>query len=84
MKFFGMQRPEQIHAAVRGLHGFALESNRYPATEEEISKTIEIAKEISKKTNLVEELDEKIARNVISYARCSISPMAAFFGGIVA
>lgn len=32
----------------------------------------------------VEELDEKVFEKAVSFATCSISPMAAFFGGIVA
>jgi hypothetical protein len=32
----------------------------------------------------LEELDEKIIRNATLYSRACISPMAAFFGGIVA
>jgi ubiquitin-activating enzyme E1 len=32
----------------------------------------------------VEEVDKEIVRNVAAYSRCSITSMAAFFGGIVA
>ena len=47
------------------------------------------AKEINaaNKTNEghnVDELDEKVVRNTALYASACISPMAAFFGGVVA
>jgi len=32
----------------------------------------------------VEEIEEKVVRNATLYSRASISPMAAFFGGVVA
>ena len=32
----------------------------------------------------LEEVDEEIVKKVAAYSRCSISPMCAFFGGIVA
>jgi ubiquitin-activating enzyme E1 len=30
------------------------------------------------------EIEEPVFKNAVSYAGCSISPMAAFFGGIIA
>ena len=32
----------------------------------------------------VDEIDEKLVKNVSSFAKSCISPMAAFFGGVVA
>ena len=32
----------------------------------------------------VEEIDEPVIKNAASFARAQISPMAAFFGGIIA
>jgi len=84
MKYFGMGRPENLHVAIIGLHTFSKEHNRYPATEEEINQAIEMAKGFNSTAKLVEQVDEELARKLITYARYSISPMAAFFGGIVA
>ena len=44
-----------------------------------------LAKEINEKIKVVQEdLDEKVIKNVALYSRACISPMAAFFGGVVA
>jgi hypothetical protein len=32
----------------------------------------------------IEEIDDDVFTKAVSYAGCSISPMAAFYGGIVA
>jgi hypothetical protein len=38
----------------------------------------------SDENNFQVEIEEKVFKTAVSYASCSISPMAAFFGGIIA
>lgn len=58
-------------------------------TNEDRAACLELAKNINesnKKSDgiTVEELEEKIIFNSVSYSKASISPMSAFFGGVVA
>ena len=44
MSHFGLQRSEQIHAAIAGIHAFQQENSRYPAdTAEDLAATVAAA-----------------------------------------
>jgi hypothetical protein len=62
---------------------------RLPNGEEEAKRVIELVKSInetnkSEEKITVEEIDEAVIRNTAQFATASLSPMAAFFGGIIA
>jgi len=81
-------RSEQLHVAFRAVHAFHSEHKRYPGSAD-VPKVLELAKALNEKAkaeeqHFVEELDEKVVEQTASYAAFSISPMAAFFGGILA
>jgi hypothetical protein len=64
---------------------------KYPSvdSQESYKEYLKFAKKLNEtnKTNngySVEEIDEYVLRNVAMFSSASISPMAAFFGGIVA
>lgn len=88
LRFFG--RSEQLHLGFCALWEFQKVSGRKPAnTEEDIAACVAHAKRINEENAkseglTVEELDEKVIANVARFAQFGISPMAAFFGGIVA
>merc|ERR1719188_2117003 len=91
-------RNQQLHFARMALYEFLAKHDRVPNyhSEEDAKQLIELAREINerhkkhnekpegKKAIVVEEVDEKVMRNVSYYAKCEISPMAALFGEILA
>ena len=84
-------RSEQLHAALYGVIGFLEANNRFPEnTEEDFKSCLDLAnsKMASLKqedeSNLNVEIEQDVFRKAVIYASCSISPVAAFFGGIVA
>ena len=87
LRFFG--RSEQLHISLRAIWHFQKEHGKLPG-EADVSHVIEIAKalnEDAKKNEghlALDELQEKVIHNAAAYSRACISPMAAFFGGIVA
>jgi ubiquitin-activating enzyme E1 len=88
LRFFG--RSEQLHLAFCGIWHFQQVNGRLPGNnEEDFNAVLGFTKTINEQNkasdNLtVDELDEKVVRNACLYSRACISPMAAFFGGIVA
>lgn len=88
--FFGMGRSEQLHTAISGVHRFRDQEGRYPDdTPADRAKVLELAKAINDERKAsqglsVEEVDEKICGYVSAFAKCSITSMAAMFGGFVA
>ena len=90
MNYFGMGRSEQLHFAIGAVHAFNDQEGRYPQnTEADLAKVVELAKGINERhksegTMSVEEIDETICRNTAAYSTCSITSMAAMFGGFVA
>ena len=86
LRFFG--RSEQLHLALRGIWHFQKENGRLPGTEDmpAVLFNVKAINEHAKSSEgmFVEEIDEKVIYNAAAYARASISPMAAFFGGVVA
>ena len=81
-------RSEQLHAAIAGVLAFLAKNNAYP-NESNVAECLESAKAYLASSELKSfgadiELQEDVVKNVVSFSGCSISPMAAFFGGIVA
>lgn len=81
-------RSEQLHTALLGLYEYAKTTKSFPGNDaEHISQVRAIVrsklKEIGE-NGLQVEVDEDVFQNAVKFAECSISPMAAFFGGIVA
>lgn len=81
-------RSEQLHAALAGVLSFLAKHNAYP-NESNVAEVVESSKAYLASSELKSfgadiELSEEVVKNVVSFSDCSISPMAAFFGGIVA
>lgn len=81
-------RSEQLHAALVGLYQYAKENNGFPGNNaDNVAKVKEIALNTFKdagEDGMQVEVEDDVFSNAVKYAECSISPMAAFFGGIVA
>jgi ubiquitin-activating enzyme E1 len=83
-------RSEQLHAALYGIVAFTKAEGRYPETAD-VKKCMELA-QAEMKANVaqdegnmtLESIEEDVFTKAVSYSASSISPMAAFFGGIVA
>ena len=88
LRYFG--RSDQIHLAVRAVHAFNTKHSRYPEiADEDIEQVLAIATEINeagkgKELHYVEEIEADVLKNTARFSSSSISPQAAFFGGIVA
>lgn len=86
LRFFG--RSDQLHIAFNAILEFHKESGRLPETAD-LSTCMDIAKRINESNKAsnglaLDEMEEKVFKNAMSYSDCSISPMCAFFGGVVA
>jgi ubiquitin-activating enzyme E1 len=83
-------RSDQLHIAFHAILDFQKENNRFPDNNcDDVNACLEIAKRIneSNKANegiTVEELETEVLKNAFRFAKSSLSPMAAFFGGVVA
>ena len=83
-------RSNVLHIAYCAILQFQTLNNRLPHnTDEDFQTVLALAKsinEVNKASNgiTLEEFDEKVIRNVSSYCQACLSPMAAFFGGVVA
>jgi ubiquitin-activating enzyme E1 len=90
LRFFG--RSEQLHLAIHAILNFVGAHNgRLPdGSETDYKWCLEDAHRINKehteagKGLTVEKIDEEVLRNTVQYSRACISPMAAFFGGVIA
>jgi ubiquitin-activating enzyme E1 len=88
LRYFG--RSEQLHLAYLAIWDFQRTHGRVSTNnEEDIQTVLATVKRINEENKssegiTVEEIDEKVVRNVATFAPSSISPMAAFFGGVVA
>ena len=89
LRCFG--RAEQMHIVLQGLLMFHTENKRLPELNnlEDVALVQEYANKMNGQRKeegkfYQEELDIKLAEKVSRFARSEISPMAAFFGGIVA
>lgn len=87
LRFFG--RSEQLHLAFCGIWDFQTKNSRLPGNNEEdfqaVLAAVKSINEANKDNGLfVEELDEKVVKNATLYSKACLSPMAAFFGGVIA
>ena len=82
-------RSDQLHAALYGIINFVNSTGKYPG-EGDVAQCLALAKgfmETNKgedEGNLNLDIEDDCFKKAIVYADCSISPMAAFFGGIIA
>jgi ubiquitin-activating enzyme E1 len=84
-------RPGLLHYALQGVLKFYSEKGTLPSNSEEDSKAVldyaKSANEENKKTEgawTIEEFSKDIFDNVSRFSRASLSPVASFFGGVVA
>ena len=88
LRYFG--RSDQLHIAFNAILNFHKTQGRLPGNnEEDFQAVLAESKSIIEANKAVdglvlEELEEKIVRNSALYAQACISPMAAFFGGVIA
>jgi len=88
LRFWG--RSDILHLAFCGILDFQRTQGHLPAnTEHDFQSVLASVKRINEENKAteglhLEEIDEKIVRNATLYSRACISPMAAFFGGVVA
>ena len=79
-------RSEQLHAALWGIHKFLAANGKYPgAADVEACKTL--ANEYMKangEEGMTVEIEDEVFQKAVQFSECSISPLSAFFGGIVA
>lgn len=76
-------RGEQLHCALGGIILFCEMNQRLPGLED-AETVMGYAKDFLEKSEVETELEDEVVKNAVSFAGCSISPIAAFFGGIVA
>lgn len=82
-------RSDQLHAAFIGIHAFVTANNRYPTSEDakaclEMANSAMKVNQAANDQNMHIEIEEDVFNKAVSWAGCSISPMSAFFGGIMA
>lgn len=84
-------RPGMLHIALQGALKFHDAHGRFPNhSDEEVNETYGYAKEINEAHKgadgnwAIDEFDDAIFQNVARFSSCSISPVASFFGGVVA
>jgi ubiquitin-activating enzyme E1 len=77
-------RSPELHACLYAIREYVLANKRYP-TAADIAECSKIASEKTKEYPIGEvEIDAKVLERAVSYAACNVSPMCAFFGGMVA
>jgi ubiquitin-activating enzyme E1 len=77
-------RSDQLHASLFGIHQFVKANKRYP-TSADVGACMDLATAQLKNGNGIEvEIEKETFEKAVANAGSSISPMAAFFGGIVA
>ena len=83
MNFWG--RSDQLHVGLVTIFEFLAKEGRLPQMED-ANSCWELAQSLikNKTVNLEVELEEEVIKNCVSFSRSSISPMSAFFGGIIA
>jgi len=88
LRYFG--RSDQLHLAFVGILEFQKAHGRVPNnTEEDLQEVLTHVRRVNEENKAsegitLEEIDEKVVRNAALYSAASITPMTAFFGGIVA
>ncbi len=88
LRFFG--RSDSTHLGLLALWAFQTANKKFPETDEDAAWCLTHAKEIAAKNKeaqkglQVDEIDEEVIRTLCRFSKVQISPMAAFFGGILA
>lgn len=84
--FAKFDRPAQLHLAFQAVDIFTEKNKRLPIprNENDANEVLEIVKELNKKLADPVEINDKLIKEVSYQARGDLSPMAAFFGGLVA
>lgn len=84
--FAKFDRPSQLHVAFLALDAFRTKHGRLPKprNEQEANEVLALAHEFNKKLPSPTELNDKLIKEVAYQSRGDLSPMAAFFGGLVA
>lgn len=82
-------RSDQLHAALYGIINFVRSTKKYPGPDDvaqclALSKGFMDTNKGEDEGNLNLEIEEDVFKKSVMYSDCSISPMAAFFGGIIA
>ena len=79
-------RSDQLHAALIGIVAFVRAHQRYPEnTKEDIAEALKLGKAgVEEFKDFTCEIEEEVFTKAVQFSSCSISPIAAFFGGIVA
>ena len=84
-------RPEQLHIAYQALRAFQVKHHHLPGIHsvEDATEVVDLAKEINAASKeaggfFVEEIEEGAVRKLALYSALHVSPLAAFFGGVVA
>ena len=84
--FAKFDRPQQLHLGFQALHAFQVAKNRLPNPMDDDDALIVLgaAKKFAEEEKIEVEFDEKLLKELSYQARGDLSPMAAFFGGIIA
>lgn len=88
LRYFG--RSDQLHLAICAIFAFKQANGRLPENNaEDQNACLELAQKINETNKTtegltVEKIDEPVIKNTVSFCKASISPMSAFFGGMVA
>jgi len=86
-------RSEQLHFAVQAVMAYREKHGQLPPVRDAAAadECVQLAKEMNsarisegEPSVFVEEVEADVVKNVAMFARCMISPMAAFLGGVVA
>jgi len=83
-------RSDQLHVALYGICQFLKYNNKYPESGDKdaclglAKECMEVNKVYDPESHCPEEIDDDVFAKAVSYAGCSVSPMCAFYGGIVA
>ena len=73
-----------MHVALLAILDFVSKNGRYPAAGD-VNACMETAKDIVKREGHISvDIEAEVFEKAVSWAGCSVSPLAAFFGGIVA
>ncbi|BDA45843.1 Ubiquitin-activating enzyme E1 1 [Coccomyxa sp. Obi] len=83
--FSKLERPALLHLGFQALDAFQAEFGRLPAphNEEDATKFVSIAKKLNETAADKAEIDEAVLKALSYTASGELSPMAAFFGGVV-
>lgn len=84
--FAKFDRPQQLHLGFQALHAFQVAKGRLPQPmdDEDAAIVLGAAKKFAEEEKLEIEIDEKLLKELSYQALGDLSPMAAFFGGVVA